>query len=71
MQKQDVNNAAYVLGYGLEQYPDSPLFLSKKGLFIAGVSPSRVDEIEKSFKIAKEQLPNYQPIKDDYNLIVR
>mgnify|MGYP006270144833 CR=1 FL=1 len=71
MKKSEVNNVAYVLDYGLEHYPDSPLFLAKKGLFIAGVLPNQFEQAANLFNQAINDLPNYKPIKDDYNLIKR
>jgi len=71
IQKKEVNNAAYVLDHGLEHYPDSPLFLAKKGLFIAGVLPNQFEQAKKLFNQAINELPNYQPIKDDFDVIKR
>ena len=62
---------AYVLDHGLEHYPDSPLFLAKKGLFIAGVLPNQFEQAKKLFNQAINELPNYQPIKDDFDVIKR
>ena len=71
MKNKEVKNVAYVLDHGLEHYPDSPLFLAKKGLFIAGVLPNQIDQAKSLFNKAIDALPNYQPIQDDFNIIRR
>ena len=71
MKKKEVKNVAYVLDHAFEHYSDSPLFLAKKGLFIAGVLPDQLDQAKKLFNQAIDDLPNYQPIKDDFDLIKR
>ena len=71
MKNKEVKNVAYVLDHGLDHYPDSPLFLAKKGLFIAGVLPNQIDQAKSLFNKAIDALPNYQPIQDDFNIINR
>lgn len=69
MEKGDINNASYTLQYGLENYPNSPLFLGLKGKFIASTQPSRMNEGLYLIEKAIEKLPDYKPLKNDLKLI--
>ncbi|MFL2859625.1 MAG: fused MFS/spermidine synthase [Pontiellaceae bacterium] len=69
MEKGDLEKASYALQYGLESYPNSPLFLGLKGKFIASTQPNRLDEGLVLIKQAIETLPEYKPLKKDYEMI--
>ena len=67
MQLGDQSSAAKALAYGLDNYPDSPLFVGMKGKFIG--AQGRVEEGLAHLRTAREKLPNYAPLLEDERAI--
>ena len=68
MELGDQSNAAKALAYGMETYPNSPLFKGLRGKFIASTQ-GRVEEGLKYIKQARELLPDYKPLMVDEDTI--
>ena len=64
MELGDQTSAAKALAYGMETYPNSPLFKGLRGKFIASTQ-GRVSEGLKNIEQAREMLPQYQPLQID------
>ena len=62
-EKGDFNNAEYVLSYGLEKHPNSPLLIAQKGKFL--VTQGKVDQGIICLEEAVSMIPSYTPLQND------
>ena len=68
MELGDQTSAAKALAYGIEMYPNSPLFKGLRGKFI-GFSQNRIAEGLMYLKQSRDMLPYYEPLQIDEQLL--
>jgi len=69
MQLSDVENGQKALEYGLLKYPDSPLFIERRGVVLGSLGD--VDSACRLIERALEVLPDYLQFWEDYEYFLR